>query len=112
MNLIYIAMVCHEANRAYCAALGDHTQKDWHSAPQWQRDSAIDGVSHAIKHPEATPEDSHNNWLAGKIADGWTYGKVKDQELKTHPCLVPYGQLPEDQRRKDKLFLAVVGALK
>lgn len=106
-----IAVVCHEANRAWCARNYDHSQPSWEYAQGWQRESVIDGVEHALKYPDATPEDSHSNWMAGKIANGWVYGEVKDPEAKTHPCMLPYDQLPEFQRKKDALFLAIVRAL-
>ena len=106
-----IAAVCHEANREWCVWHGDFEAPTWAEAPTWQRESAIDGVEHALKYPEAGPEDSHQNWWAGKIADGWVYGEVKDPVAKTHPCMVPYDQLPEFQRKKDALFLAIVRAL-
>lgn len=37
----YIAKACHEANRVWCQANEDDTQKHWSEAEQWQRDSAI-----------------------------------------------------------------------
>jgi len=111
LEMLAIAKVCHEANRAWCTTNGDHSQLEWDIAPKWQIDSAIDGVAHALRYPEAGPEDSHQNWWAAKIADGWTYGEVKNPEAKTHPCMVPYDQLPEFQRKKDALFLAIVRAL-
>jgi hypothetical protein len=48
-----------------------------------------------------------------KIADGWIYGKVKNQNLvrPTHPCIVPFDQLPREQQAKDYIFRAVVHAL-
>lgn len=106
-----IARVCHEANRAYCLALGDASQPAWDDAPEWQRRSAVNGVRHATENPGAGPSASHESWLEEKRAAGWRYGPVKDPEKKEHPCFVPYGQLPAGQRRKDALFLAVVGAL-
>ena len=45
------------------------------------------------------------------VADGWVYGAEKNAELKTHPCLVPYGDLPVEQRVKDELFTAIVKAV-
>jgi hypothetical protein len=110
-RIIDIAKMCHEANFVWCHLNGDPSQLHWGSAPQWQVDSAIDGVIHALAHPDAKPEDIHMNWMAGKIADGWVYGGVKDPVAKTHPCMVPFDQLPESQRKKDKLFLAIVRAL-
>jgi len=107
----HLAQICHAANRAYCAALGDFAQPEWNDAPKWQQDSARKGVDHALDHPLAKPEDSHNSWLAEKQREGWVYGPVKDPVLKQHPCFVPYDQLPVDQQKKDALFLAVVRAL-
>jgi len=43
-----------------------------------------------------------------KRDDGWVYGEVKDPERKTHPCMVPYDDLPIEQRAKDTLFGATV----
>lgn len=110
MEEILIASVCHEANRAYCLTQGDTSQLPWTDAPPWQRESAILGVKKAIE--GATPEQLHESWSAQKVADGWVYGDVKDADAKTHPCLVPYGELPTEQQRKDALFGAVVNALK
>jgi hypothetical protein len=106
-----IARVCHEANRAYCLSLGDTSQLPWDEAPEWQRVSAIKGVEFSLAHPDAPPSASHDSWLEEKRATGWSWGPVKDPERKLHPCFVPYGQLPVDQRRKDALFQAVVRAL-
>lgn len=106
-----IAAVCHEANRVYCQSLGDASQLPWNLAPQWQRDSAVNGVEFHQANPDSKPEDSHNNWLAVKLADGWKYGPVKDADKKEHPCCVPYEELPETQKVKDKLFIAIVRAL-
>lgn len=110
-NIIHIAMVCYEANRAWCKRNGDFSQKAWAIAPDWQRNSVIEGVQHAVAHPDATPEDSHNNWMALKMAEGWVYGEFKDPVAKTHPCMLPYDQLPDFQRKKDAMFLAIVRAL-
>lgn len=49
--------------------------------------------------------------MASRIAEGWTYGPVKDFAAKTSPCLIPYADLPEAQRRKDALFQSVVRAV-
>lgn len=106
-----IARIAHEVNRAYCAGIGDTSQPPWEEAPQWQKDSAVSGVKMHLANPNATPEDSHKAWLAEKEATGWTWGPVKDPIAKKHPCYMPYGDLPSEQRVKDYLFRGVVHAL-
>lgn len=102
------AKFAHEINRAYCAALGDDSQPAWDDAPDWQQTSARNGVRFHLANPSAGPDHSHNSWLAEKAADGWRYGDVKDPIRKEHPCFVPYGELPTEQKAKDYLFRAVV----
>ena len=106
-----IAMVAHEVNRAYCQSLGDASQPSWAAAPEWQQKSALAGVEMHLANPEATPEQSHESWLAQKLADGWKVGPVKDADLKEHPCCVSYAELPAEQKAKDYIFRGVVHAL-
>jgi hypothetical protein len=109
-TVVEIAYVCHESNRAYCKTLGDYSQDPWEEAPIWQRNSCVDGVRFKIEHPESTPEQSHENWLAHKRADGWVFGERKDAYKKTHPCFRPYGELSVEQRLKDAIFQNIVTA--
>jgi hypothetical protein len=111
VNIEEIARVAHEINRAYCQSLGDSSQPVWEEAPQWQKDSAINGVKFHTENPNAGPDHSHNAWLAEKEAAGWKYGPVKDPANKLHPCCVPFNDLHRSQQAKDYLFRAVVHAL-
>ncbi len=106
--MLAIAAAAHGVNAAYCRSIGDDTQKSWDDAPDWQRDSALAGVEFHIKNPDASDSASHENWMAQKIADGWVFGEKKDARKKTHPCLVPFEQLPAEQQAKDALFRSVV----
>jgi hypothetical protein len=111
MDVQSIARVCHEANRAYCQSIGDNSQPDWGSAPDWQKQSAENDVRFHLENPNAAPSHLHEEWLKEKHAAGWKYGPVKDPDKKTHPCFVPYEELPEEQKKKDALFIAVVHAI-
>lgn len=104
-----VAQACHEANRAFCQGTGDLSQPTWRDAPEWQRSSAVAGVAAVLRGD--TPEQLHESWSAVKIADGWVYGDVKDPDAKTHPCLVPYNDLPLVQKAKDHIFSDVANAL-
>lgn len=102
-----LASMCHEANRAYCASLGDDSQVSWNEAPEWQKESALKGVRFVYDNRDAPASANHESWSAVKVADGWVYGEVKDAEAKTHPCLVPFDELPADQQFKDVLFRTI-----
>lgn len=108
IDVVQVAKKCHEINRAYCAAIGDTSQLPWDQAPEWQRQSAINGVQFHVEHPDAGPDASHNSWLEEKRRDGWKFGPVKNTDKKEHPCFVPYDQLPSEQKAKDYLFKGVV----
>lgn len=102
-----VAHICHEVNRAYCLSIGDSSQPHWSEAPDWQKSSARNGVEKILNGEIKAPEQSHESWMAEKVAAGWTFGPEKNPELKQHPCMVPYAELPAEQRVKDALFFAV-----
>lgn len=104
------AQAAHEANRAYCEALGDTSQVVWNEASDEQIESCLIGVRGVLV-DKNTPEQSHESWLREKERNGWIYGPVKDVDHKEHPCIKPYAKLPEDQKEKDEIFVKVVSAV-
>ena len=111
INIELIAKICHNVNKSYCESHNDFSQLAWEDAPEWQKSSAINGVEFHLTN-DVTPEMSHENWLKQKLEEGWVYGKEKNAELKTHPCIKRYDELPKFQRTKDALFKAVVDSFK
>ena len=108
MNKEQIARTAHEVNKAYCESIGDTSQPSWGEAPDWQKKSALNGVAYHLEHPDSKPSDSHNSWMDEKVKDGWVYGPEKNADKHTHPCIVPFEELPVEQQTKDILFIAVV----
>ena len=51
---------------------------------------------------EKIAENVHEVWAAGRMAEGWRFGPVKDFEKKTTPMLVPYEMLPESEKEYDR----------
>ena len=103
-----IAEFCHEANKAICESFGDFSQSSWDNAAQWQKDAALAGVAFKLENQASTSEQLHQNWMKQKLDDGWLYGDEKNADKKTHPCLVPYENLPAHQRAKDAIFNVIV----
>ena len=103
-----LARIVHEANRAYCIGQGDMSQKDWDDTPEDIRESVRNGVRAIIDDPNHTPEQSHETWMAYKAAQGWVFGDTKDAEKKTHPSMIPYNELSNQEKFKDALFHGIV----
>lgn len=102
-----IAKVTHQANQALREILGEEgNNPSWDDASYDQRESVRIGVVGIME--GNTPEQSHQLWLDTKAAQGWTYGEVKDEAAKTHPCFVPYDELPPEQKLKYHLFSAII----
>lgn len=51
---------------------------------------------------EQMSKNVHEVWSETRIQQGWTYGEQRNDELKTHPCLVPYDELPEEEKEYDR----------
>jgi len=111
MNREALARICHEANRALCAAHGDLSQLAWDEAPGWQRQSSAETVDWLLAHPDASARDAHEMWVRGKADAGWQYGEVKDDRTRTHPNMVDFDELDAFSRAKDALMVGVVRAL-
>ncbi len=51
---------------------------------------------------EEMAKNVHEVWARNRMDEGWTYGLERNDALKTHPCLVPYEQLPENEKDYDR----------
>jgi ryanodine receptor 2 len=51
---------------------------------------------------EKMAKNVHEVWAETRIAQGWTYGEKRDDEKKTHPCLIAYEDLPEEEKEYDR----------
>jgi len=51
---------------------------------------------------EQMSKNVHEVWAETRINQGWTYGEQRNDELKTHPCLIPYEELPEEEKEFDR----------
>lgn len=51
---------------------------------------------------EEMSKNVHEVWAETRISQGWVYGEQRNDELKTHPCIVPYEELPEEEKEYDR----------
>lgn len=51
---------------------------------------------------EAIAENAHDVWAVERQAQGWTYGPYRDDSKKETPCMVPYSQLPDSEKKFDR----------
>ncbi|HEX2977374.1 MAG TPA: SpoIIE family protein phosphatase [Bacteroidales bacterium] len=53
----------------------------------------------------------HLRWCWDKRLNGWIHGNRKDADKKTHPGLVPYELLPEQEKEKDRALVRLIPSL-
>ena len=51
---------------------------------------------------EFLAEKEHERWVDERVKKGWVYGKVRNGQERVHHCIMPWGQLPEYQRDRDR----------
>lgn len=51
---------------------------------------------------EEIAKNVHEVWSKNRMSEGWVYGPVRDDEKRETPCLVPYEELPEEEKAYDR----------
>ena len=51
---------------------------------------------------EKIAENVHDVWAQNRIEQGWIYGENSDDNFKTSPCLLPYSELPDNEKIYDR----------
>ena len=64
--------------------------------------SDVELTEDLIELREAIAENAHEIWAENRQKEGWTYGPVRNDELKQNPDMVPYSQLPEGEKEYDR----------
>jgi hypothetical protein len=52
---------------------------------------------------ERLAQNVHDAWARERLADGWRWGPARDDASRRHPSLVPYAELPDEERRYDRV---------
>lgn len=51
---------------------------------------------------EEMAKNVHEIWAKNRMEQGWSYGKERNDMLKHNPCLLPYEELPENEKIYDR----------
>lgn len=51
---------------------------------------------------EEIAKNVHEVWSQNRMNEGWVYGPVRNDEKRETPCLVPYEDLPEEEKAYDR----------
>lgn len=60
---------------------------------------------------ERLAEAEHLRWMNDRLRAGWSYAEVRDDSALHHPDLVPWSQLLEADREKDREVIRGLGAV-
>lgn len=129
-----IAYIVHEAHRAYQAAVDPlrttHVMPapPWVTMTKWQKETVIGLVKlvrgdlqqgldvlydpPGVYGPASLTDEilaarAHALWVQRMEGKGWTWGGDKDPQKKTHPNLVSWDLLPEEERAKTLQAVAI-----
>lgn len=108
MKVSNIALLAHAALNALAHILTGSDLIDWEAAAEDAKARLIAGIQMILDDPQATPEQQHEKWLAARQAEGWKHGKERDADKKISPLILPYAELPTDQKARDYVLFALV----
>lgn len=105
------ARVANAVNNALRMHFNEPANPDWDDLDDEAKHRALIGVAKVAEFPDMTPQECHKLWVESMAKDGYRYGDQIDYVRKEHPAMVPYVQLPEPQKLKTQLFIAIVKEL-
>jgi len=117
-DVLNIGRACYIGTQMYNKLLSKKWHPDkielkpWQDIPQYEREYWLFKASIYLENQTASAEDVHAKWLVEKYNQGWSYGKVHCDRMKTHPALLAYSALPLDRVLTEGCFRDMVDSLR
>lgn len=102
LNATQIAHILHSVTKHIPRPDGS-MPCEWDELTEQQRESAAQAVKEIYFSPAKSVEELHHLWMRPLVNAGWTKGTY-DHDNKTHPCLVPFDELPRTEVAKDLIW--------
>jgi RyR domain len=70
--------------------------------PQPVDTSSIELSQDILELTERLAKNTHDVWAQERVAQGWTFGRERNDARREHPSLIPYDELPESEKVYDR----------
>lgn len=115
MNQYKIAEILHNAISTIPRPDGS-VIVPWDALNGILKDRAASTVAHLMEWMKGAPhgipdEELHDVWYNNMVAMGWAYGPTYSLEQKLHPSMIPFDELPDDEKIKDAIWSGIIYAL-
>lgn len=107
-----MARAVHEINRHYNKLLMDREDPTWDDLSDEEKNRRTELLSETIPDLKGiSAKKMHDMWVKQQAREGWKFGETYDKKKKTHPCIVDWKDLPDLEKAKDAMYLAVIKAM-
>ena len=70
--------------------------------PQPIDTSSVEVPQELVDLSERLANNTHEVWAQTRIEQGWSWGKIRDDNRKEHPDLIPFEDLSEREKEYDR----------
>jgi hypothetical protein len=90
------------ANRRFADGIGAKLKATGCALVPAPLTAAGDGFAFSDAEVEELAQLEHDRWVRDKARDGYRHGPKRDDTRRIHPLMVPWEELSEDEREKDR----------
>ena len=90
--------------------MGLKTQPEWDELSDEHSEAILDSVNKIMDGEINSREESHDNFVVYKKANGWVYGEEYNLSFQTNPRLCEFKDLSLEDRVKESMFFECVNS--